>query len=133
MTTNSMGVTFTFSNPGDMAAFMTAIAQNYTGTATVQEPQKPAAPKKDKPAPAAAAPMPTVDTAGSGTVLSEDKPAIAGKITVELLRETVQKKTQGNDKNREAIKAILKEFDSPNVSSLKAEHYADFLQKVNAL
>lgn len=62
---------------------------------------------------------------------AETKPESETKVSIEQVRALVQ--TKAKNGHREAIKEILTEMGADNVSSLPADSYNEFFNRVNAL
>lgn len=62
---------------------------------------------------------------------AEIKPENETKVSIEQVRALVQ--TKAKNGHREAVKEILTEMGADNVSSLPADKYTEFFNRVNAL
>jgi hypothetical protein len=109
-----------------------AFMQVLTTLATVLQPQAAAtaAPvKKAKDTPAKE--QPTAELKEATTETGETTMVVETKVTIEQVRAAVQKAAAGD--KRDKVKVLLSEFGADKVTALKAEQYADFLTKVEAL
>lgn len=126
-----MNITVTLSASPEFQSLVQSLVQGLTPSSKPAD-VKPLKSTKKETAPAAteaAEPVLSQTTATSST--DEDTPAGGAVITIEQVRAAVQIKAQ--EQKTTGIKALLKQYGVPNVTTLTKDKYAAFLEEINAL
>ena len=129
-----MNITVTHTLHPDVLSLFKSLLGNVPSGVPVSAPVKEetTAKKGSKAsAPAATATEPAAETTVTASAATEETTDKKPAVTAEQLRELVGQKSKAG--KRDALKALLSVFGAENVTTLAADHYDAFYEKVKAL